>query len=320
MKAVKPGVTVHPTLGVDGERFGAGAADEVERVGEAAQQHGLGEHLGHPGLAGDDGREREVGVGRPPGAGVDEVVAGLAVHRPSGGAASSRSRPRRRAGRGSRSARWRHGCSTATVHASPARAGVAAATRRSPPEVDADAGRAGGDDLVDDEVGGEALADAAGVEAGAGRQPHAVGRRSRCRCNRSTGARPGPRCGRELVERAVVAGADDVAEHGRVEAAAGQAPRLDRRARRAGRSRPRRRRGRPGAAVELVDLAVSTKRLQRCSSSSMRRRAELGEPASGRADDDHVARRCPSPGTRSSAVMAGSSVTRSILSGCLGVD
>ncbi len=73
-----------------------------------------------------------------------------------------------------------HGCSTATVHAvaRPAarrHAEVAA-------EVDADAARRRRPaDLGDDEVGGEALADAAGVEARAGRQADRRRRRPRCR-------------------------------------------------------------------------------------------------------------------------------------------
>src|SRR6516165_7699199 len=40
---------------VHDERLRAGAADQVELMGQAAQQHGLGEHLGDPGVTRDDG-------------------------------------------------------------------------------------------------------------------------------------------------------------------------------------------------------------------------------------------------------------------------
>src|SRR5207244_9149414 len=98
--------------------------------------------------------------------------------------------------------------------------------RRRPPgeaqvaaEVDAGAGRPGGEKPGHDEVGGQAFADAAGVEADAGREADPVA------VDADPGGAAGERAGRlpagraAVVEAAVVAGPDDRPEDGGVEAA-----------------------------------------------------------------------------------------------------
>ena len=158
------------------------------------------------------------------------------------------------------------------------RSGASPATRRSPPEVHADAGRAGGDDLLDDEVGGEALADAAGVEAGP--------RRAGARASPSIAMSVQP-VRRVLVPRAVIG--PSVERAGRSRRAGRRRARSGRRRRRSDATprRPARRAAglggdRDGGARllrELVTSLAARKRLHRCSRSSMRSRAASTAPA-----------------------------------------
>jgi hypothetical protein len=93
-------------------------------------------------------------------------------------------------------------------------------------DVHAGAGGAGGDQFGHHDVGGQALADAAGVEAGAGGEAHLVP------VDHDVGA-PGdegagaPAGDRAAVQRPHVAGPQDSAEHRGIEGPAADAPRLD---------------------------------------------------------------------------------------------
>ena len=137
--------------------------EHVEGPAAAAQQHGLGEDLGHPGLAGDDGGEGEVGVRRsrrwPDRSGGGR--AGRRWSRPASAcvdvATAPALKPRRASGSDA------DGCSMATVHA--VAVGRLAGDPQVAAEVDAHAGGAGGEHLGDDQVGGQSLADAARIEA-----------------------------------------------------------------------------------------------------------------------------------------------------------
>src|SRR5258708_30654733 len=57
----------HETGVVDREGLGARAAEDVERVLLPGQENGLGQDLGYPRLAGDDGGQRDVRGRRQPG-------------------------------------------------------------------------------------------------------------------------------------------------------------------------------------------------------------------------------------------------------------
>src|SRR5579884_93459 len=92
-------------------------------------------------------------------------------------------------------------------------------------EVDAGAGRPGGEGVGDHEVGGQALADAAGIEADAGREPDAVA--VDLDAGRADGERAGAGAAVEEFEAPVVARPDHRAENGGVETADGDPPRLD---------------------------------------------------------------------------------------------
>ena len=95
-------------------------------------------------------------------------------------------------------------------------------------EVDAHAGRAFGDELVDDDVGRESLADATGIEAGADRQRDCIrGDEDAFRAGLQNAA-TAARVLAHRVERAVVAGAHERAVHGRVEPTVAQEVRVER--------------------------------------------------------------------------------------------
>ena len=79
---VEAGRGAHRAVGEDGECLGAGALDEIERMGRAPHEDRLGQDLREPGLAGDDGHQLEVGVGGFAGERVDQVVAQHAVLSP----------------------------------------------------------------------------------------------------------------------------------------------------------------------------------------------------------------------------------------------
>ena len=110
-------------------------------------------------------------------------------------------------------------------------AGRGPATRRSPPTFTHAPVGAGAHHEVDDEVGGQPLADAAAVELHAGGQGRPRGRRPRCR--RSPGAATGGRrrASAASVERRGSHGRSRRrrgGQHGGVERAVGAVPRLDR--------------------------------------------------------------------------------------------
>ena len=115
---------------VDDDGLGAGV-EHVEGARRAAQQHRLGQDLGRPRLAGQDGGERQVGGRRLAGAGIDEVVERPRRRRASGGAASSRWRraPALRPSRTSGAALPR----VLDAHRPRPPSGATPLTRRSPP-------------------------------------------------------------------------------------------------------------------------------------------------------------------------------------------
>jgi hypothetical protein len=99
-----------------------------------------------------------------------------------------------------------------------------------PSDVDARATRASTQESLDNQVGGIALADTAGIEHDLGREAHHVD----VLVDRDPLAalpsvrRAGTGDGGDLRERPVVSGADDVAEDGRVETPVADLPSLDR--------------------------------------------------------------------------------------------
>ena len=78
----EPGRCGDAAVAIDRERGGAVGRDEVEGHRRSVQQERLGEHFGRPGVAGDDGHERQVALRRPAGGRVDEVMLRLAVDCP----------------------------------------------------------------------------------------------------------------------------------------------------------------------------------------------------------------------------------------------
>ena len=123
---------------------------------------------------------------------------------PSAGAAASSSRPRRPRRRSrATGASSSHGC-VDRDRATPRRRARAPSTRRSPPTFTHTPAAPSVDELLGHEVGGEALADPAGVEPDPGRDADGARRRRRPRCGRAPvqqhrGARPRARPSRSKL-------------------------------------------------------------------------------------------------------------------------
>ena len=95
-------------------------------------------------------------------------------------------------------------------------------------QAEAHAGDAGIEQLARDEIGREPLADAAGIETGLFGEPHAIAVDLDARRARAEVTRLGRTCRVECLERSVVSGVQDGAEHCRVEQAVGESVGIER--------------------------------------------------------------------------------------------
>jgi hypothetical protein len=223
-KSVEAVGGAHAAAGIDDQRVGHVRIEQVEGPLATAQDHGFGEDLGHPSLAGDNGGQTYVGVGGSPGLRVDQVVLSMTVGHPS-----PLDRGRCRHGT-IRQADQDHGLSIARIldgDRPTATVGADACDSKITAEIHTGPSHSCDREFFHDEVGGQTLADATGVKASAGREADRLVREDDVGAAEPKWAYDGGAVGDDVVEVPVVTGAEHGTEHRRVKTASGYSPRFD---------------------------------------------------------------------------------------------